>query len=117
SITGTLRKSMTGALDLQLPDAATTPIGRALDRSPAGKAETSAFLDRLPPGVAASAILEFTTPLDRTAFGAFLSANPPETPFSTAFLTAPHSTEPLVTWDEVRDLDGYVTWARGLHGD
>jgi hypothetical protein len=114
--TGEARQPVIGRPTIDIGEPSNTPIGWALDQGPASRADTLAYLGRLPTGVAASAVVEFTEAMDPAAFASFTgSAGPDPKAYGAVFLTPPYDTEQLrVTWGSAETLDVYARWAAEL---
>ncbi|HEY3000766.1 MAG TPA: hypothetical protein VGJ44_00325 [Kribbellaceae bacterium] len=114
--TGSVHRGWSGDLTTELGRSDATPVGEALGRGRVEKTAARAFLATLPKSVTASAIVEFTEPLDATAFEA-LSAAPP-VPFG----RGPIFVSPIypgkgfigtVCWP-VPEVAAFTAWARHL---
>jgi len=117
-ITGRVWRGFTGRLGSVLPDDSATPIGAALQRERPTKAGTTAFLGTLPPLISASAIIEFSTPLDEAALDNFrftdtgsLSSSDPWA----LFLADPYGGQ-VVSWPEHSVVD-FPDWVATLSAD
>lgn len=105
TLKGVIREGVTGSITADLPPAAGTPIGDALQRGRPTKEATAAFLATLPPSMVASAVVEFSTPQTPAEF------QPQQLP-ALVFLSPPYD-EPAAGW-EFTDLRGLREWAGGL---
>jgi hypothetical protein len=117
-VTGRVWRGFTGTLGSVLPDENATPIGAALQRERPTKAGTTAFLGTLPPMISASAIIEFSTPLDEAALENFpfndtgsLSSSDPR-----ALLFANPYEGQVVSWPEHSVVD-FPDWVATLTPD
>jgi hypothetical protein len=110
TLTGVVRKGLLGAITTEMPPATGTPIGDALKRGRPAKDATKAFLATLPDSVAASAVVEFGTPLTANEF---LSLTP-DSFRAQVFLSSPYD-EPIASW-QVTDLRGFQEWVSHLSG-
>ncbi|MCU7730507.1 hypothetical protein ODJ79_42900 [Actinoplanes sp. KI2] len=110
TLTGVVRENVLGEISADLPPAAGTPVGEALDRGRPAKDATKAFLATLPDSVAASAVVEFGTPLSADEFLGLV----PVSSRSLAFLSAPYD-EPVASWPAT-DLRGFQDWVGQLSG-
>jgi hypothetical protein len=108
TLTGVVRENVLGEISTDMPPAAGTPVGEALERGRPAKDATKAFLATLPDSVAASAIVEFGTPLSADEFLDLA----PESSRSLVFLSAPYE-EPTASWPAT-DLRGFREWVGHL---
>jgi hypothetical protein len=108
TLTGVVREGLFGAITTEMPPAAGTPIGDALQRGRPAKNATTAFLATLPDSVVASAVVEFGTPLSANEF---LDLTPGSLR-AQVFLTPPYD-EPIASWP-VSDLRGFQEWVSHL---
>jgi len=111
TVTGVVHEGLTGAITAEMPPAAGTPIGDALNRGRPAKDATKAFLATLPDSVVASAVVEFGTPLSANEFLGLV----PNSLRAQVFLSSPYD-EPIASW-QVSDLGGFQNWVSRLSGD
>jgi len=110
TLTGVIRKGLSGAITTEMPPATGTPIGDALQRGRPAKEATTAFLATLPASVVASAVVEFGPPLSPNEFLDLV----PNSLRAQVFLTSPYA-EPVASWP-VSDLRGFQEWVSHLSG-
>lgn len=113
AITGYARQPVFGAMQLDLGDPTRTPVAQALLRGPVSNTDTAAYLDGLPNGVSASAIVEFAAPLDQAGLATFAQLGSGAS-FSAVFLTAAYSSGHIVSWPSWSDLGEFTAWANDL---
>jgi hypothetical protein len=114
-ITARVSRGLSGTLTSTLPDENATPVGAALQRERPTKAGTRTFLKALPSLVSATAIIEFSTPLDQAGLDAFslndtgsLTSGDPRA----MLLTDPYAGQ-VVSWSEHSVLD-FSAWVAAL---
>jgi hypothetical protein len=115
-VRGSVRQGISGSIVPDLPPAAATPVGAALDRRRPTKDATRAFLGSLPPSVTASAIVEFASPPTTSGYLSFeIRPGEPADLGERVFLADPYGDTPA-TW-EVHDVRSFGDWVHGLSPD